>query len=372
MSASTCRACASKDLHTVLDLGSVPASDHFPPASTPMTEAESSHPLRMDMCGACGLAQLADDDTETEEPRGVEPQALKDQAADAVDRVVRSGMLRGTTVREFGSPHGGSWLPLLAERGFGEVGSEPADVVIDCFGIMHDADQRGAFQLRSAATKPGGVLLLQFHSLLTVVDTGQWNALHHGHFGYYSLTSLRRQLDAVGMSITASWEFDLYGGTVLVAAVHGSVEPDPRTADILAREAEFGITEPAEVARLQQAAHDQARTLNDWLTTAKTAGRRVHAYGASARAVSFFSLAGVHAGLIASIADASPAKQGRRMPGTDVPIVAPEEVIAADPDDVLLTLPDLLDEVCKQYPQLDGRLRVDPIRQAVPAGKGIR
>ncbi|MDF2823972.1 MAG: aminotransferase class-III, partial [Mycobacterium sp.] len=68
-----CRGCGGADLHPVLDLGTVPAADHFPPADQPVTEAESSHPLRMDLCAACGLAQLADDDTETEEPRGVEP-----------------------------------------------------------------------------------------------------------------------------------------------------------------------------------------------------------------------------------------------------------------------------------------------------------
>ena len=43
------------------------------------------------------------------------------------------------------------------------------------------------------------------------------------------------------------------------------------------------------------------------------------------------------------------------MPGTDVPIIAPEDLLAADPDCVLLTLPDLLAEVSAAYPQLAGR-----------------
>ncbi|PRC52275.1 aminotransferase class III, partial [Mycobacterium sp. ITM-2017-0098] len=84
---------------------------------------------------------------------------------------------------EFGSPHGGTWLPLLAERGY-RATCGPADVVLDSFGIMHDADQRTAFEVRAAATAPDGVLLLQFHTLGAIVAHGQWNSLRHGHFAY--------------------------------------------------------------------------------------------------------------------------------------------------------------------------------------------
>ena len=143
------------DPNRVLDLGKVPAADHFPPASEAIGEDEVSHPLAMVLCSRCGLAQLAADDTVTAEPRGIEPQALKEQAAEAVGRVRESGLLRGATVREYGSPHGGTWLPLLAGHGFTPCGG-PADVVIDSFGIMHDPDQRAAFAERAAATAPDG------------------------------------------------------------------------------------------------------------------------------------------------------------------------------------------------------------------------
>lgn len=352
-----CRGCAGSDLHPVLDLGAVPAADHFPPADAPVSDAESSHPLRMDLCASCGLAQLADDDTETEEPRGIEPLALRLQAAAAVAQLAEAGWLRGTHVREFGSPHGGSWLPLLSERGFTEA--ETADVVLDCFGIMHDADQRAAFRRRCAATAPGGVLLLQFHSLLTIVEQGQWNALRHGHFAYYSLTALQHLLAQVGMRVAASWEFDLYGGTVLAAAVHGDAEPDATTAAILDREQQYGITDPDVVARLDRTARTQSRALRQRFEAARAAGRTVYAYGASSRAVALLSLAGVDRQLLSAVADAADAKQGRRMPGTDIPIIAPEALDAAVPDDILLTVPDLLEEVSQRFPRLEGRWRTD-------------
>jgi hypothetical protein len=355
---STCRGCEGSDLFRVLDLGTVPAADHFPPAADPVSPEEASHALAMDVCGDCGLAQLADDDTETAEPRAIEPQALRDQAADAVRRVADAGWLSGDTVREFGSPHGGTWLPLMAERGFTEA--DCADVVLDSFGIMHEADQRAAFKARAQATAPDGVLLLQFHSLLTIVDQGQWNALRHGHFAYYSLSALIRLLADAGMSVASAWEFDLYGGTVLIAAVHGFVLPDETVVDVLARERGFGITDPRVVSDLQRAAEDHTARLRDWLLAAAAKQQKVYGYGAGSRVVSLFNIAGVDRQLMRAVADASPAKQGRRIPGTDVVIISPERLVAADPDLVLLTLPDLYDEVSREYPQLDGRWEFDP------------
>ncbi|GFG54435.1 transferase [Mycolicibacterium agri] len=288
----------------------------------------------------------------------MEPQALKDQAEAAIERVAAAGWLRGETTLEFGSPHGGTWIPLLAERGFTTV-SSPADVVLDCFGIMHEPDQRSAFLRRAQVTKRGGILLLQYHSLVTIVEQGQWNALRHGHFAYYSLTALTRLLGAAGLRVVTAWDFDLYGGTVLLAAVHGNAEPDETVRCILETEDALGITSPAVVADLQSKADRHVTELRKWLEAESGAGRTILAYGAASRAVALFSRAGIDARLLAAVADASPAKHGRRMPGTDIPIVSPDQLLVAEPDQVLLTVPDLLPEVAARFPELDGRWKVD-------------
>jgi hypothetical protein len=355
---STCRGCGESDLARAVDLGKVPAADLFPLATDPVNDSESMHALAMDVCLVCGLAQLADDDTVAEEPRGVEPRALRDQAEVAIKQVEAAGWLRGDTVIEFGSPHGGTWIPLLAERGFSTVTSS-ADVVLDCFGIMHEPDQRNAFARRAQITRADGVLLLQYHSIVTIVEQGQWNALRHGHFAYYSLATLNWLLRAVGLGIVDAWEFDLYGGTVLLAAVHGAPEPSESVRRILAAEDAIAIRDPAVVAALQRSADLHAERLRRWLEEEAAVGRTVLAYGAASRAVALFSRAGIDSRLLPAVADASPAKQGRRMPGTNIPIVSPEELLAVKPDQVLLTLPDLLPEVSMRFPELEGRWTVD-------------
>jgi len=320
----------------------------------------------MGLCRACGLAQLFGDDVAVTESVGVEPQVLRDQAAVAVDTMASAGFLEPGTVAEFGSPHGGTWIPLLNQRGLRDVPvGDRATVVVDSFGLMHEPDQAAAIRAREACLTEDGVLLLQYHSLETIVRKGQWTALRHGHYAYYSLTALSGLLAGVGLKVVDAASFDLYGGTVLLAASRDGGPARPVVQQILEDEARIGVGDPAQVRRLQQAEKNQVGRLQDWLERRARGGRRVHAYAASSRSVPLLARASVTRRLIAAVADASPEKQGRRMPGTDIPIVAPEEILRDDPDDVLLMMPDSLEEVRRSYPGLDGRLiSIDTLESA--------
>src|SRR5271166_3603772 len=243
-----CRACRESAGRLVLDLGEQPASDYFPRRDDP--GPDPAYPLQMWLCSSCGLAQLVADPTVPEEPRATEPAALVAQAADAVARVAAAGLLAdGRRVAEYGSPHGGSWLELLAGRGLTPVPQgEPADVVLDCFGLMHAADQSAAMAERVSRVTPGGVLLLQYHSLDAIIRGGQWNALRHGHYAYYSTTALGAMLAAQGFSAHRAWQFELYGGTVLLAASRDAGPPvrsDDSVPALLSQETRAGVREPA-------------------------------------------------------------------------------------------------------------------------------
>src|SRR5215475_4562510 len=102
---------------------------------------------------------------------------------------------------------------------------------------MHEPDQHAAITERASLVAPGGVLLLQYHSIETIVNRGQWNALRHGHYGYYSASALTSMLAAVGFQPRIAWKFDLYGGTVLLAATRdadGGPGPDASVRQLLA------------------------------------------------------------------------------------------------------------------------------------------
>ena len=352
-----CRACRGRRGQVVLDLGEQPACDYFPKHDEP--GPDPVYPLQMWLCASCGLAQLLTDPTVPAEPRGAEPAALVEQARDAVARVAEAGLLpRGARVAEYGSPHGGSWLGLLAARGLIAVTDGEADVIIDCFGMMHARDQAEAIRERSARLAPGGTLLLQYHSLASIVRQGQWNALRHGHYAYYSTTALSAMLAGAALGPCAAWQFALYGGTVLLAARHdGAVSATTGSGEavrsLLADEAHSGITRPDVVGSLQRQVAAQGNALRDWLTAQRTAGRSVLGYSAASRAVALLCSAGIDADLLPAVADASPGKHGLRMPGTAIPVISPRQLTAARPDAVLVFVPDLISEVRKAYPEIE-------------------
>jgi hypothetical protein len=356
VNAHECRSCRSKAGHVVLDLGEQPACDYFPPYDDP--GPDPLYPLQMWLCSRCGLAQLLHDPTVTEEPRGVEPAALVAQAVDAVAQVAGAGLLpAGAQVAEYGSPHGGSWLGLLAVQGLKPVdGLAEADVIVDCFGMMHAADQAAALAERAARLLPGGVLLLQYHSLETIIRHGQWNALRHGHYAYYSTTALSRMLAAVGLSPRTAWHYDLYGGTVLLAVRRDrdpSGSPDGVVRAILAAEARTGVCDPGALHGLQQNVQARAAVVHGWLARSAAAGKTVLGYGAASRAVALLRKAGVDADLLPAVADASPGKRGLRMPGTKIPVISPAELTARRPDEVALFVSDLMAEVRAAYPEIE-------------------
>ena len=361
MDVHACRACRGTAGQLVLDLGLQPACDYFPRRDDP--GPDPVHPLQMWLCSSCGLAQLLADPTVPEEPRGTEPTALAAQAAEAVARVAAAGFLpEGGVVTEYGSPHGGSWLGLLTAQGLVPSGpGERADVIVDCFGMMHAADQRAALAERTARLAPGGVLLLQYHALSTILASGQWNALRHGHYAYYSTTALTAMLAQAGLRPLTAWQFELYGGTVLLAAARAGDRPDQAASvvdELVSEDARVGVRNPGAFARLQRDVRVHAQAVHDWLAAQRAAGTAILGYGAASRAVALLCQAHVDHTLLPAIIDASPGKQGLRMPGTDIPVAAPAELAARSPAAVLLFVPDLLAEVRSAYPeveQADGR-----------------
>ncbi|MFC5996712.1 class I SAM-dependent methyltransferase [Pseudonocardia hispaniensis] len=348
-----CRFCRSDDGSVVADLGTQPGCEFFPRLADP--GPDPVFPLRLWLCAGCGLAQLADDMAVPEDPQGVQPEALTRQAADAVARLAASGILPSAgTVAEFPSPHGGTWLSLLTSRGLVPASAgEPADVVLDCcFGLMHAEDQEAAFRERAARTRPGGLLLVQFHSLAAILQRTEWNAIRHGHYAYYSVPAMRTMLAGVGLTAFAAFWFPLYGGTVLIAARHGAAA-EADLAALTEREIGCGVLDPVAMKAFQEAARSDGERLAGWLADERSHGRRVYGYGAASRSVGLLHSARAGRDLLCGVADVSAAKQGSRMPGTDIPVIGTDDLVTAEPESVLLFVPDLLDEVRAALPEIE-------------------
>ena len=143
---------------------------------------------------------------------------------------------------EHRSPHGGSWIPELSARGLSEVDAGPTDVVVDAFGMMHDAStEHAALRSRVDELGPAGVLFLQFHSVAAILRQEMWNALRHGHFAYYSTPVVVAMAEELGLDAIGVWEFDLYGGTVMLAFTRNGVR-SVQVDRLIERETELGVS----------------------------------------------------------------------------------------------------------------------------------
>jgi hypothetical protein len=172
---------------------------------------------------------------------------------------------------------------------------------------------------------------------------------------YYSITSLRNALARVGFVPIRLRRYDLYGGTAVVVAQRTG-EPDAALREAYASEAAAGLTTPDGFAALRDSVDTSIDRLRTYLEGHAARDTRLYGYGAPSRAIALLAGVGDATRVFTAIADAAPAKQGRCLPVSRIPVISPDELVAADPDEVLLLLSDLRDEVLAAFPSLAGRL----------------
>jgi hypothetical protein len=241
--------------------------------------------------------------------------------------------------------------------------------------MMHDADQRAALTRRVSQMSPDAILLMQFHTVAAIVRSGFWNALRHGHFAYYSTAVVVRMAAELGLTAITAREYSLYGGTIVLAlAKTGSRWGDQgdNVTSLIEREISEGVLDPATVASLNESLARSAAGLASYLSDAKSRSETVAGYSAASRASALMSCGRVTAQDLVAVADAAPGLHGRAMPGSRIPIVAPNDLVTMRPDKVLLFVPDLLNEVRQALPEVErngGRWVVlDPMpREIAPA-----
>ncbi len=354
-----CRGCGSSRLSLVLDLGSQPASDHFPPLSD--MAPDPCWPLALTMCADCSLVQLDHISPAPQEPLAVESATLQRHAVEASGRVLqRLGLGAGTTVREFASHHGGSWLPALldagcvdatrVERAAGEATRVPAQLVVDNQSIIHAEELEPELAKRVEALAHDGLLVIEFHHALKQLVQGQFDTVRHGHPLYFSLTSWSRACERHGLRVVDAWTEDVFGGCLVVAARRADAAGPPSSdvTDILQQEREGGAVDEEGYRALDRLARSTVAQFVQHLRRAREEGVRVAAYGAGSKACTLLGVSGVGPDLLPMVADLSPAKHGRRIPGVGLPIVSPEDLVAAAPDEVMILTWDIADEVIAQ------------------------
>jgi SAM-dependent methyltransferase len=205
--------------------------------------------------------------------------------------------------------------------------------------------------------KPQGVSTFEFPHLMKMVAECQFDTIYHEHFSYLSLTSVLAVFEANGLEIFDVQEIDTHGGSLRVFAQRSDtgLRPiEPSVGQLRAREAEAGVSDGAFYRGFQQRAERIKDDLLSFLIQAKRDGKTVAGYGAAAKGNTLMNFAGVRPDLLPWVVDRNPAKQGKFLPGSRIPIVDEARLQRDRPDCVLILPWNLGTEVMSQLAYIRG------------------
>ena len=389
-----CRHCHTPLNLTFLDLGSAPPSNAYLSASA-LRAAEVWYPLRLLVCQACWLVQTEDyagRDTFFSEDyayfSSFTSSWLKHSEAYVQAMQQRLGLGAGSMVVEIAA-NDGYLLQYVKQRGIPCYGVEPTtstaqaarakgiDMVEAFFGrelaaqlvaqgrqadltaannvLAHVPDINdfvGGFAL---LLKDDGVATFEFPHLLRMVQNNQFDTAYHEHYSYLSLGAVQRVFQANGLAVFDVQELPTHGGSLRVFAQRQDTGRRPVLAavgELLQLEAQAGMAGPAFYAHFQTQALGVKNDLLAFLLEAKRQGKKLGAYGAAAKGNTLLNFAGVRPDLLPYVVDLNPAKQGKFMPGSRIPIVAPAHLLADRTDWVLILPWNLRDEVQQQLAEI--------------------
>jgi SAM-dependent methyltransferase len=200
------------------------------------------------------------------------------------------------------------------------------------------------------ALKPGGVVTLEFPHLMRLIEQNQFDTVYHEHFSYLSVVTVRSIFEQAGLRVFDVEELPTHGGSVRIWGCH---QADGRkdtaaVAEIIERERAFGLLDLKTYAGFQKKADQVKYDFLEFLLEQKRAGRRVAAYGAAAKGNTLMNYAGVRADLVEFVCDAAPSKQGKFLPGSHIPILAPAVLAERKPDWVVILPWNIAAEVVEQ------------------------
>ena len=385
-----CRHCAAVLTLPFLDLGSAPPSNAY---LTPdgLNSPETWYPLRVLVCAQCWLVQ-------TEDHAGRDALFSDDyayfssfssswlaHARHYVQRMVqRMALHAGSQVVEIAA-NDGYLLQYVQNAGIPCYGVEPTagtaaaarakniDIVEQFFGVAlaralctqgrqadlmvannvlaHVPDINDFVAGFAELLKPGGVATFEFPHLLTMVQGCQFDTVYHEHYSYLSLTAVQRIFAANGLAVFDVENLTTHGGSLRVFAQRadtGARSLRAAVAEVLAQEQAAGMGTIAFYQSFQAQAVRIKHALLAFLLQARQAGLTVAAYGAAAKGNTLMNFAGVRPDLLAYVVDRNPAKQGKFMPGSRIPIVDENHLKTGRPDRVLILPWNLHTEVTAQ------------------------
>ncbi len=383
-----CRSCSAPLDRVMVDLGSSPLANSYLQAAD-LARAELFLPLCVYVCERCWLCQLPECATPLEIFSDYAyfssfSTSWLEHARTYVDAMVpRFGLGPHSQVIEIAS-NDGYLLRNFLDHGIPVLGIEPAANVAEAaqkLGIPTEVRFFGRAAARDLVARglsadlllgnnvlahvpdlddfvgglaillaEAGVLTMEFPHLVQMIDGNQFDTIYHEHYSYLSFVAVERVFSTHGLELFDVEELPTHGGSLRVYAQHPAAAR-PRTTrvtELLARERALGVETLHYYSGYAERVRATKRNLLEFLIREKRAGKSIVGYGAPAKGNTLLNYCGVRGDFLDYTVDRSPHKQGRYLPGTRIPIRAPEAIFETRPDYVLILPWNLRTEIAAQ------------------------
>jgi len=402
LSQNRCRFCQAELRHVLVDLGTSPLCESYLSAQQ-LDEPELFYPLTVYVCEKCLLVQL---------PAHVSGEHIFSEYAyfssfstsylahakhNAEALIHRFGVGLQSFVVEVAS-NDGYLLRNFVERGIPCLGIEPAvniariaqdrsiptwikffgeqaaselvaqgklpDLIVANNVIAHVPDLHDFVRGMNVLLADRGVAVVEIQYLLRLIERNQFDTIYQEHFCYFTLQSLTAVLAAHGLTVFDVEEITTHGGSLRIYIAHSDNEApqiNPRVVQMLAMESNVGLDRLSGYEGFAEKVAEVKRRLLEFLIDAKRNGKSVVGYGAPGKGNTLLNYCGIRRDLLDYTVDRNSYKQGKFLPGSRIPIYAPERIAQTKPDFVLILPWNLRDEISEQLNYIrdwDGKLLV--------------
>jgi SAM-dependent methyltransferase len=384
-----CRSCGSASRRLILSLGDSPLANSYLRADQ-LSEVEPRYPLDVYLCEDCFLVQL--DALETPEnifsdyayfssysttwlahaeqyvsmmrdrfSFGAESQVVEIASNDGyllqyfqAGGVPVLGIEPAANVAQVAEDKGIPTRVAFWGKGFAEsLAGEglQADLIVGNNVLAHVPELNDFVAGLKIMLKPGGIVTMEFPHLVRLIAENQFDTIYHEHFSYFSFLAVCQVFARQGLTVFDVEELSTHGGSLRVFVRHEDDACKPILDSVGAlhdRETEAGLATAAYYDTFAAAVVETKRGLQAFCRHVKDEGKRLAAYGAPAKGNTLLNYCEIGTDDIAYTLDRNPHKQGMFLPGTQIPIFAPEHVHEDKPDYLLILPWNLKDEIAEQ------------------------
>lgn len=213
--------------------------------------------------------------------------------------------------------------------------------VVTSFSMFYDLeDPMGFMRQVYDVLADDGVWVFEQSYMPTMLDTNSYDTVCHEHLEFYALRQIKWMADRVGFKIIDVEFNDINGGSfsVTVKKADGDTTVLSSVQRILLDEREKGLDTLRPFQEFSERVEKTKFNLLKFIETARAEKKTVAVLGASTKGNVLLQYCGLTTREVESVGEVNPEKFGCYTPGTWIPII-PEQELLAKKTDYMIVLP---------------------------------